>query len=729
MFDARCVRNFYLLCCLAALAACSNGRGSVDTEQPPPSGPAQTGFTVSGTVAGLDGDGLVVQLNAGNDLAVPNNGTFTFTTQLADAASYSVTVAAQPTGPSQTCTIGNANGTIAAANVTNVTITCATGAFALRGTVSGLAGTGLVLQNNAADDLLITADGPFSFPLPYASGAAYNVSVETSPSGPSQSCTVTKGSGTIGSGDVTDVAVTCVTGTFLIGVTVSGLIGSGLVLQNNLGDDLTIAGNGSFQFSNPLATGALYSVTVLQLPPSPTQSCVVNNHSGTVGTANVTNITVTCMPNMFTVGGTIAGLTGSKLQLRLNNEPALELSAPAQKFTFGALLTSGTQYVVQVAGNPTNPAQDCKITRGERGTISNVNVTNVAVTCTTASFSIGGTVRGLLGKGLVLQKNGGDDRRIASDGDYTFQTKQQSGTNYEVKVSEPPLSPSQTCTIANPTGTVRDGDIRNVDVTCATNAFKINVTVSGLLGSGLVLMNNGGDDLPVPANGSFQFQTSVASDSDYDVRVRTPPSNPTQSCEVIGGRGTVRASDITNVAVSCSTSTFTVGGSITGLAGSGLVLRNNGGDDLSLDSGANSFIFLTPVSSGAQYSVTVAAQPTGPTQQCAVTPGTESGTVTIGNVASVQVTCVRTQFMIGGTVTGLTGSGLQLVNNGTDILAIGANGPFTFPASLPNGGTFNITIDQHPVGPSQVCTVNPVAGTVSGADVTNIDVSCVDVPL
>ena len=44
----------------------------------------RSGFTVSGTVAGLDGDGLVVQLNGGNNLAVPNNGSFTFNTQLAD---------------------------------------------------------------------------------------------------------------------------------------------------------------------------------------------------------------------------------------------------------------------------------------------------------------------------------------------------------------------------------------------------------------------------------------------------------------------------------------------------------------------------------------------------------------------------------------------------------------------------------------------------------------------
>src|SRR5918995_1570387 len=152
MVDARAVRNLYLLCCLAALAGCSNGRGSVDSE-PPPSGGAQESFTVSGTVAGLDGDGLVLQLNDGNDLAVSNNGSFTFNTRLADDASYSVEVLTQPTGPSQTCTISNASGTVDAANVANVMITCATGAFALRGAVSGLVGSGLVLQNNGIDEL------------------------------------------------------------------------------------------------------------------------------------------------------------------------------------------------------------------------------------------------------------------------------------------------------------------------------------------------------------------------------------------------------------------------------------------------------------------------------------------------------------------------------------------------------------------------------------------------
>jgi hypothetical protein len=728
MFDTRCVRNLYVPCCLAVLAACSNGRGSVDSD-PPPSGGAQQGFTVSGTVAGLDGDGLVVQLNGGNDLAVPNNGTFTFSTQLANTTAYTVTVLTQPTGPSQTCTIGNAGGTIAAANVTNVAITCATGAFALRGNVSGLAGTGLVLRNNGADDLTIVANGPFSFPTPYASGSGYNVTVATPPTGPSQSCSVAKGVGTIGSGDVTDVAVTCATGTFTINVTVSGLVGAGpLVLRNNGIDELRVTGNGTFTFPGLLASGATYDVRVATAPTNPVQNCGVSNGTGTVGGGNVTNVTVTCMTGSFTVGGAVTGLAGSGLQLRLNNGDPLTVLATAPSFTFQTPLTSGTNYVVTIVRPPSNPAQSCSfVGNSDVGVVGGTNVTSVALTCTTRTFSIGGTVRRLEGRGLVLQKNGTDDLAIASDGVYTFATKQASATDYEVRVSQPPVGPSQTCSIAHAKGKVGDGDIIDVNVTCAINTFKIGGTVSGLLGSDLVLMNNGGDDLRVTANGTFEFSREVASDANYDVQVRSQPHDPTQACTVGNPTGTVGAGAVTNVVVSCSTSDFTVGGSISLLAGSGLVLRLNGGSDLVLNSGATSFAF-PPVPSGTQYTVTVAANPTGPAQSCTVEQ--PSGTVGGENVTNVQVTCVTTEFSIGGTVSGLNGSGLQLQLNGGEVLSIAANAPFKFPTSLPNNASYDVIVFMQPNSPTQACV--PVPGTstgiVNGADVTTVQIECVDSP-
>jgi hypothetical protein len=728
MVDARGMRNFYLLCCLAALAACSNGRGSVDSN-PPPSGGAQEGFTVSGTVGGLDGDGLVLQLNDGNDLAVSNNGSFTFNTRLADDAPYSVEVLTQPTGPSQTCTIGSGTGTIDAANVTNVTITCTTGAFALRGAVTGLVGTGLVLQNNGVDELPINNDGEFQFPTPYASGAGYNVTVKAQPSGPSQSCTVTNGVGTIGSADISNVTVNCATGSFSIGVTVSGLVGTGLVLRNNGRNDLSITGNGSFQFSERLASGAKYDVRVATPPTNPTQSCAVNNGSGTVGAASVANITVTCMTNSFTIGGPITGLEGTGLQLRLNTGQPLNVLARATGFTFSALLPSGSSYVVDVIRNPSDPAQDCvavPVTRS--GTVPGANVTNVAVTCTTRSFRIGGSVSGLQGDGLVLRKDDGETRAIASNGSYFFDNLHLSGSQYQVAVEALPTNPSQTCTIANDRSTVGNGDVRNVNVTCATATFSVGGTVSGLLGSGLVLTNNARNDLTVPGDGAFVFTEEMASGSNYNVQVAQQPLNPTQMCSVVNdtGSGQVTVADITSVQISCSTANFTVGGAITNLVGTGLVLQNNGGDDLRIDTGST-FVFQTGVPSGAPYNVTVAAQPTGPAQQC--DPTNNTGTVTDANVGSVQITCVTTEFSIGGTVIGLSGNGLQLQLNGGEALDIAASGPFTFPTSLPNGTPYTVTIAQNPVEPAQICAPSNFVGIVDGANVTNIEVSCVDAPL
>jgi large repetitive protein len=721
MVDARCMRNLYVLCCLSVLVACSNGRGSVDTE--PPSGPAQGGFTVSGTVAGLEGDGLVLQLNGGSDLAVSNNGTFTFTAELADATAYSVAVLTQPTGPSQSCTIANAGGTIAAANVTNVEVTCTTGAFALRGTVTGLAGVGLVLRNNGGDDLPISANGAFGFPSPVASGAAYNVTVATQPSAPSQTCTVANGVGTVGSGDVTNITVNCATGTFAIGGTVSGLSGSGLVLRNNGGDDLTINGNGPFQFAGLLASGAAYNVTVRTHPTSPTQSCTVTNGSGTVGNASVSNIAIACMTNRFTIGGTASGLAGSGLVLQLNGANDLQVPA-AGAFAFPVAVASGTPYVVTVRTQPSNPAQVCTISNGV-GVVLSANVTNVGVSCTTNSFSIGGSVTGLQGDGLVLQKNGGDDLAIASNGSFTFQTDQASGTPYQVTVRTQPVNPSQTCTVANASGTVGSGNVRNVRVACSTNTFSVGGTVGGLQGSGLVVSNNG-DDLPINADGSFTFPRELASGATYNVTIRTQPSNPTQACTVGNGSGTVGAADITSVAINCSTSDFTVGGTVGGLAGSGLVLQNNGGDNLTIGSDG-SFTFPTAVPSGASYNVTVATQPSGPAQACTVTNG--SGVVGGDNVTSISVSCVTTEFTVGGTVNGLTGSGLVLQNNGADNLAIASNGSFAFPTSLTSGTPYNVTVATHPANPDQICAVTSSVGVVSGADVTTVVVTCATPPL
>ena len=78
--------------------------------------------------------------------------------------------------------------------------------YSIGGIVSGISGT-IVLENNGGDDLTLSANGAFTFATKLPSGAAYSVTVKTSPSG--QSCTVSNGSGTVGSTDVSSVVVAC----------------------------------------------------------------------------------------------------------------------------------------------------------------------------------------------------------------------------------------------------------------------------------------------------------------------------------------------------------------------------------------------------------------------------------------------------------------------------------------------------------------------------------------
>src|SRR5690242_2127992 len=246
------------------------------------------GFTVGGTVSGLSGS-VVLQNNGADNLAISVNGAFTFSTALANASQYNVTILTQPSG--QTCTVAHGMGTVSAANVTNVTVACATNTFSVGGTVSGLTGT-LVLRVNGGNNLSISANGPFTFATPLADGSPYSVTVLTQPAG--QSCSVAGGTGTIAGANVTSVSVSCAANTFTVGGTVSGLSGS-VVLQNNGADNLTISVNGGFTFSTALANASRYNVSVLTQPSG--QTCGVANGTGTVNGANVTNVSVACSTN------------------------------------------------------------------------------------------------------------------------------------------------------------------------------------------------------------------------------------------------------------------------------------------------------------------------------------------------------------------------------------------------------------------------------------------------
>ncbi len=91
----------------------------------------------------------------------------------------------------------------------------------------------------------------------------------------------------------------------------------------------------------------------------------------------------------YTVGGSVFGLSGT-LVLENNGGDALTLNADGT-FTFSNALPPGSTYLVTVQSQPV--AQTCTVTNGS-GTITNANITNVTVNCSTNTRTIGGVFPG-----------------------------------------------------------------------------------------------------------------------------------------------------------------------------------------------------------------------------------------------------------------------------------------------------------------------------------------------
>ncbi|MBL8343821.1 MAG: hypothetical protein JNN03_00105 [Rubrivivax sp.] len=84
--------------------------------------------------------------------------------------------------------------------------------------------------------------------------------------------------------------------------------------------------------------------------------------------------------------------------------------------------------------------------------------------------------------------------------------------------------------------------------------YRVGGNVMGLVGTGLVLEDRMQLlDLPVAANGSFEFGGNYAGGAAYDVRVKSPPVNPSQICTVARGAGTMGSASVADIEVTCTT--------------------------------------------------------------------------------------------------------------------------------------------------------------------------------
>ena len=523
---------FVNVCLTLALVGCG-GSGSSGSTTP---GGGQT-YSLSGTVSGVDNGALVLAVNGTQVTVAEGATTVALASGLSSGTAYAVTVATAPTG--QTCSVVNGTGTITSANAGNVVVTCSQQAYALGGTIAGLTQSGLVLANGSSYLAVSAGAASFTLPTPVAYSSGYTVSVLTQPSG--LACSVANGSGTMPAAAVTNVAITCTDQPFSVGGTIAGLGNStGLVLANGT-DSLTVsAGATVFVMPAKVAFGGAYAVQVKSSPAG--MSCSVANGSGTVGAANMTQVAITCSSQAYALSGTITGLTQSGLVLT-NGSNTVTVTAGSAGFTLPQVAV-GAGYSVQVQTNPTE--ETCSVSNGA-GTMPASAVTDIAVTCSMNTYTVGGTVNGPTRSGLVLLDNFGDPTSVAINAtQFTMNTGLADGASYNVVVGTQPYGVSIGCGISNGSG-ASTADVTSIRINCgsvipgasvvagpfynpegtstATDAAGDVFFIGGIIGSGSSLLmeipySQGSYGQPVQvSNYAFLNASSVAVDAAGDVFV------------------------------------------------------------------------------------------------------------------------------------------------------------------------------------------------------------------
>ncbi len=136
------------------------------------------------------------------------------------------------------------------------------------------------------------------------------------------------------------------------------------------------------------------------------------------------------------------------------------------------------------------------------------------------------------------------------------------------------------------------------------------------------------------------------------------------------------------VTIAGGAGSYTIGGTVSGLTGT-LVVQNNSADDLTIISNGT-FTFVTELTSGSTYTVSVKTNPVG--QRCTVMNG--SGKLTNTDISNVSITCI-THNIVFVTSTSQTGNlgGLAGADAVCAARATAAGLPGTYVAWLSTSGT------------------------------------------
>lgn len=349
------------------------------------------------------------------------------------------------------------------------------------GTLAGLgAGKSVVIADASGPSASLTANGAYSLVLP--AGTAYNLRIQAQPAG--QTCTIANGAGTAAA-DVSNIAVTCADEpvrpeTKVVSGTVAGLgAGKLLVLQlagESSMQETTVSADGSFQFPQPVLGS--YTIAVKTAPAG--QAC-------TVGTSTPVAVTCANVASSFKLGGTVSGNLGAVALRNTGNGDTVVVTTNGG-FAFAQPLAQGAAYNVVVFDQ--SASQNCSVANASGN--AGADVDSVRVNCTAVvavapppppppTYTVGGTVTGLVsGHTVTLLNNGTDSRVVSANGTFTFATSLFNAAAYSVTVA---LSPRHDCVVTGGAGSIAAAAVTTVNVACTPRLFVYSAN-NGITGGG-----------------------------------------------------------------------------------------------------------------------------------------------------------------------------------------------------------------------------------------------------
>lgn len=248
--------------------------------------------------------------------------------------------------------------------------------------------------------------------------------------------------------------------------------------------------------------------------------------------------------------------------------------------------------------------------------------------------------------------------------------------------------------------------------------YTVGGTLTGLHGTGLVLVDNSGKQLTLDGNGTFTLGDRLQNKDSYSVTVVTQPTNPSQTCAVRNGSGAIDKANVTNVIVNCvqggqfayvanqlsnNLSAYAIGssGTLSAVAGSPfstteatpfaltvdpngqfLFVANNGSNDVST-------FAIDPVTGGLSSAGFPAPTGTGPV---ALTVDRTDRFLYVANLASNSVSAFSIDQAT-GLLTAVAGSPFA-IGVGPSSLAVDPGGNFLFVANFDGGDVSVLVIDQ-----------------------------------